>query len=250
MIRDRRAGVTLIEILIAVSLLSLLSVGVLLALRVGLSALDKSNRKLMDNRRVAGAQRVLQQQLAGFMPVMASCSAGPPDPGMPPSYQRLPFFQGEPQSMRFVSTYSLPAAARGLPQILEFQVVPREDGQGVRLIVNEHLYSGPLSAGFFCLGLGLDPVTGVQINRFRPIQASPNSFVLMDKLASCRFSYREALPPPRFERWSEYWAMPFWPSAIRMEITPVEEAGGKLQPMPVTVPIRITRPPGFVYDEF
>jgi len=39
-----RAGVTLIELLVAISLLSLLSVGMLMALRVGLSALDKATR--------------------------------------------------------------------------------------------------------------------------------------------------------------------------------------------------------------
>jgi len=36
-----RAGVTLIEVLIAVSLVSLLSVGILMALRVGMSAMER-----------------------------------------------------------------------------------------------------------------------------------------------------------------------------------------------------------------
>ncbi len=41
------------ELLIAMTLLSTLSVGMLLSLRVGLSAMNKADAKLMSNRRVA-----------------------------------------------------------------------------------------------------------------------------------------------------------------------------------------------------
>ena len=64
------------------------------------------------------------------------------------------FFQGEPQSMRLASTYSLQQGERGLPMILEFQVIPGEDEQGVRLVVNEHWYTGPRGAGIYCIGMG------------------------------------------------------------------------------------------------
>src|SRR6266704_2652889 len=85
------AGMTLLEVVIAVSLLSLLTVGVTTALRLGLSALSKTNTRLMANRRVTGAQQVLQQQLEGFMPVLGLCGATP-DGG--PSGNKMPFFQG------------------------------------------------------------------------------------------------------------------------------------------------------------
>ena len=55
--RRPTAGVTLMELLIAVLLLSMLSVGLLFALRIGLNAYSKTQTRLMDNRRVAGAQR-------------------------------------------------------------------------------------------------------------------------------------------------------------------------------------------------
>ena len=79
--RRSRSGVTLIEVLIAVSLLSLLSLGILMALRVGMNAMAKAQKKLMDNRRAAGAQRILAQQLAGFIPVIAEFSPSPDAPG-------------------------------------------------------------------------------------------------------------------------------------------------------------------------
>jgi hypothetical protein len=114
------AGLTLLEVVIAVSLLSLLMMGVMTSLRLGLSALGRTNTHLMDNRRVAGAQRIIEQQMQGFMPVIALYGAAP---GAQPNV-KMPFFQGEPQSMRFVSSYSLQEASRGYPRILEFQVFP------------------------------------------------------------------------------------------------------------------------------
>ena len=106
--RRRQAGITLLEVVIAISLLSLLTAGMMTALRLGLNALGKTNTRLMSNRRVVGAQQVLQQQLEGFIPVIALYSQSP---DAPPGAKQ-PFFQGEPQTMRFVSTYSLQEAAR------------------------------------------------------------------------------------------------------------------------------------------
>jgi len=131
MIRNRQAGITLIEVVIAVSLLSMLSVGMLATIRMGFNAQHNTNSRLMENRRVAGAQRVLEQQLGGFMPVKALCS-GTLDGASTP----FVFFEGHPQSMRLVSTYSLQEAWRGQPRILELQVIPGDEGRGVRLIVN------------------------------------------------------------------------------------------------------------------
>jgi type II secretory pathway component PulJ len=136
--RNPSAGVTLIELLIAVLLLSLLSVGIVLTLRVALSAMNKSGSKLMANRRVSSVERILDQQIEGIMPVTADCQAQPGVPGV-----TLMFFQGEQQSMRLASSYSLQQGERGVPMILEFQVIPGEDEQGVRLVVNEHWYTGP-----------------------------------------------------------------------------------------------------------
>ena len=131
--RQRQSGVTLLELLIAVTLVSLLSVGILYAMRVGLLALEKTNNRLQANRRVVGVERVIEQQIGGLMPVPVQCMAAPDQPPGP----AFGFFQGEEQTMRFVSSYSLNEASRGYPQALEYAVIPAADGRGVRLIVNE-----------------------------------------------------------------------------------------------------------------
>jgi general secretion pathway protein J len=244
--RQSTAGLTLLEVVIAVSLLSLLMVGVMTSMRLGLSALGKTNTHLMDNRRVAGAQRILEQQLEGFMPVVAVYGAAP---DAPPSV-KMPFFQGEPQSMRFVSSYSLQEAGRGFPRILEFQVIPGKNGEGVRLVVNENLYTGPASAGFFCVGRGPDPLSGVETFRFRPIEVGARSFVLADRLAFCRFTYQETPPPPAPTKWTPSWVLPRWPGAIRIDMAPLDSESNRLRPVSVTALMHVTRYPIFEYGDY
>src|SRR5664279_4290777 len=129
-------GMTLMEVLIAVSLVALLSTGMLFALRAGLGSVQSINRHVQTARKASGAQTILEQQFAGLMPVVAPCRTGAAQEyGMPAAY-----FQGAPGAIRFVTSYSLEEAGRGRPQILELFVIPAQDGAGVRLVVNETPY--------------------------------------------------------------------------------------------------------------
>jgi len=173
------------------------------------------------------------------------CMPGPDAPQQP-----LAFFEGKPQSMRLVSTYSLQEAWRGQPRILEFQVIAGAEGRGVRLIVNELPYTGPLSAGQLCVGMDQDPTTGMSLPQFRPIIAGPQSFVLADKLAWCRFSYLEPGKPPEVEHWRPDWIMPRWPLGIRVDMAPLVDNPARLRPLAVTAPVRINRSPDIPYVDY
>ena len=234
----RDAGVTLIELLIAVLLLSLLSVGIVLTLRISMSAMTKSDSKLMANRRVASVERILDQEIEGIMPVTADCQPRPGVKGPP-----LMFFQGEGQSMRLASTYSLHQGQRGLPMILEYQVVPGENDEGVRLVVNEHWYTGPEGAGVYCIGIGPGSDGGPPGPRFAPISVGADSFVLVDKLAYCRFSFRDPRNPGETPVWVQRWIKPVLPNAIRIEMAPLMPDPGRLQPVTLTIPVHVTRLP-------
>jgi len=221
--RRPTAGVTLMELLIAVVLLSLLSVGLLFALRIGLNAYSKTQTRLMDNRRVAGAQRILEQELEGLVPVVTQCGGD----GAPAA-----FFQGEPDTMRLVSTFSLEGAWRGQPQILEVFVIPGADGRGVRLVVNEIPYLGPRAAGRSCAGP----------HKFFAASAGEKSFVLADKLDFCRFTYLEQPPDVNSPlHWVPRFAGDDWPRAVRIEMAPLEPDPSRVQPITVVAPIHIFR---------
>jgi general secretion pathway protein J len=235
--RSSQSGVTLIEVLIAVTLLSLLSVGMLFAMRVGLSAMSRTNDRVASNRRALGVEKIISQQIAGFMPAAALCLAPPDTPRA-----RVPFFQGDPQSMRFVSTYSLQEASRGYPQILEFQVIPGENGQGLRLIVNEHLYTGPYATGNFCTGVIPDPDIGGRRILWRPVVAGTNSFVLADKLAACRFVYKEERASAQEpDLWRPQWFRDRTPAAVRIDLVPLEPDPARLQVPSFVAPFRVTK---------
>lgn len=242
--RTQQRGVTLMEILVAMMLLSLLAVGVLFAFRIGLSAMDRSNARITANRRVLGVERVITQQIAGLMPVKADCFVSPQGPPV-----QLPFFQGEPQTMRFVSTYSLDEASRGIPRILEFQVIPGENGEGVRLVVNEYWYSGPLSTGSACVGVMNDPIAGAQRMLFRPVQVGPASFVLADKLAQCAFFFKQERELPLTDIWVQSWVRPKFPNAIRIEMTPLSTDPSRLEVPVIVAPVRVTRDPMMNYQD-
>ena len=234
---NSQSGVTLIELLVAVTLLSGLSVGMLFALRIGFNAMAKTNDRVNSNRKVMSVERIMSSQIAGLIPVRAECTASPS--GGPPT--KAPMFQGETQTMRFVSSFSLNEASRGYPQILELQVIPGENGAGVRLIVNEFLYAGSMSTQRMCVGVGTDPVTGAQGPIFRPVEAGPTSFVLADKLARCEFRYRQERPPDQPDVWLPRWAREGLPSAIRIDMVPMRPDPAKLQVPSITVPVRVTR---------
>jgi len=240
------AGVTLMEVMIAVTLLSLLTVGMAIAMRVGLNAYAKTDARLMVNRRVAGAQRVLEQELEGLMPLVLPC-LGAGDAG---GGQKFAMFQGEAQVMRLVSTFSLQQGWRGQPLLLELFVIPGADDRGVRLVVNELPYH-PIAVGRMCTGFGQD-VSDLGLTRFPPPQAGEGSFVLADKLAYCRFSYLQlskadpTLPPV----WLPMVAFQGWPQAVRVEMAPLEADPSSLQPISVTAPIRVHRAPEIPYGDY
>ena len=244
----RRAvrGVTLMEVLIAVTLLSLLTVGMAMAMRVGFNAFSKTDGRLMDNRRVAGAQRILEQEIEGLMPLVLPCLGG----GDNFVGQKFALFQGESQVMRLVSTFSLQQGWRGDPQVLELFVIPGEEGRGVRLVVNELPYH-PLQSGRLCQGFNLDP-SAQGLTRYAQPQANEHSFVLADKLAYCRFTYlqhpvTDLMAPAA---WLPMLMYQGWPRAVRVEMAPLQPDPSRLQPAAMTLPLRVYRAPEIPYGDY
>jgi prepilin-type N-terminal cleavage/methylation domain-containing protein len=235
----REAGVTLIELLVAVTLVALLSTGMAIVLRVALDGSQKSQAHLTTNRRVIGVERVMREEITNLMPVNTACGEG----------KFAPLFEGRPQSLRFVSSYSLTEAARGAPHLVEYQVIPGENNVGVRLVMNEIRWGGQKWLRPLCLGL-VQVQGGLQVPQFTPIQVGGYSFVLADKLAMCRFEYLHEgdmpLPPSWTENWVEQWK---WPLAVRIALRPLESNPSILQPTTLTVPVPANPMPGYNYHE-
>jgi general secretion pathway protein J len=234
--RRSQAGLTLMEILVAITLLSLLSAGLLMALRLGARAWETANTNLMLDRRIASANTIFHNALEGVIPVLAEFVR----PQMASS-TTVVFFQGMPQSMRFVSPWSLEAGPREGLRLVELQVV--EGPRGRRVLMNNLPYLGPRQAGSFITGAEENPQGGEMRLFFAPIQALPTSFILADELEACSFSYylQENIVEPG--RW-----LPLWPrtseipNAVGIQIAARADSA-RLRPVSITVPIRSrTRP--------
>jgi len=218
-------GFSLIELMVAITLVAAISVGMLMAMRTGLITLDKVDSRLQSNRRVMSVEQILSRELSGVMPVVGDCRSS--DGGIRP---RAPIFSGTDQRLLLVSSYSLDEGARGYPRLLALQVIPSDRG-GVRLIVNESLYTGPSSTGPFCLD-----------GAAAPVPPTPSSFVLADRLAFCRISYQEYLPQsPNLQKWQAIWNKADLPSAVHVEMAPLIADPVSLPLVSVTVPIHVTR---------
>ncbi len=247
--RSAQSGVTLIEMMVAVSLLSLLSVGMLIAMRLGFNTMDKVNSHLIVDRRVVNSRGIIENEISGFMFTMADFMPGSP------GFRSVPFIEAEPQSMRFVTTYSLNDGWRGRPQIAVLQVIPGDivagdPRRGVRLIVNELPYTGAVQAGQTITGIETDTASGLPVTEFGPVAPGPQSFVLADRLAFCRFLYLQPLPEAPFQLWRSDWASPLrLPLAIRIEMAPLDTGASGLHVTTVTVPLHVRRTTGSTYAD-
>lgn len=229
---SRRAGMTLVETLVAFTLLGMFSLGLVTALQTGVGAWRDSREAVAFDRRIANANNLLHAELAGLVPVVAQ---PPPNrPGVP----MFPFFHGGPSQMRFVSAYSLQAGVRSGLRLVELSVIDGDEGR--RLILNELPYRGPRSLGGFVLQATPDP-TSFSGRRliFAPVRARADSLIAADRLRFCRFSY---LRYPRLQEDPGEW-VPVWddwrrlPVAVRVEMAPAALEAG-LQPVTVTAQIR------------
>lgn len=232
--QHRERGVTLIELMIAISLVALLSTGMLIAMRTSLLTYEKTSHRLESNRRAMRVEEILASQIGGIMPVQGQCSStqGP--------NVTIPFFGGTEESLRMVSSFSMTEGARGYPRILEYQVVPSQSG-GVRLIVNEHPYFGSSSTAPFC-----------RDRQFLAAEAGPSTFVLADRLSSCRFLYHGVYNELAFVEtpWLPVWNQPTLPSGVRIVVTPLTPDPAGLPFVGVTIPIHVNRDAMATYGDY
>ena len=234
-------GVTLLELLIAVSLVAMLSTAMLFAMRTSVLVYQRTAQRMEENRRVVGIERIVTSQLGGVMAAVRMCTIEDGPPG------RTSFFAGNSGILRLVSSYSIAEGARGYPRIIEYRVLPSSSGQ-FRLVATESAYTGPLSTGPYCTDpLPADPESTALL----PAPPNTATFVLADHLAYCRISYHQPYNINLFNEspWMPLWTRPDLPAAVRLEMRPAELVPGSLPPLDITAPIRVTRDPFTLYQD-
>lgn len=223
---------TLIEVLVAVTLLSILMAALFTALQVGSASWSDVRRRLTEDRAIVNANALLHAAIAGIVPVEARASR---TAGLGTA---IPvFFQGEPEAMRFVTAYSVTDGVRGGLQVVELLVM--RTSNGLRVILNQSPYRGAESLGRLVEGRRPDADFPGGRFVFAPIRPAAGSLIVADQLSECRFSY---LTPPRSvgepSRWLPNWADPAsLPPAITIHLA-AEPNGSKLRPVSIVAAVR------------
>ncbi len=212
--RKSQAGMTLIELLIAVTLFGAISVGMGMVLNIAFTSMNKIDSKVDFNRRILASQRTLDQILQGLIPVVAPCGGFKVG------------FQGTNLGTRFVSSHSLTEGSRGRPQIVELFADQSPNG-GLRLLLNERPYLGKYSLSVAC---------------GQPFRALPTSFILADRLAVCDFTYKRVDFDSGTQAWLVRWAFPEWPYGIQIAMAPNTMKPNQIQPTPVFAPLLVRNP--------
>jgi len=247
--RSSQRGVTLLELMIAITLVAGLSTGMLMAMRTSLLTYEKTAKRLESNRRFVKTQQMLSDQISAVMAVQGLC------PGDAGQNIGIPsFLSGSEDALRLVSSYSIAQGARGYPQIVEYRVIAEAPGS-VRLVATERPYTGPQSTTLYC-GSEPPPVAspyefGAQSAAQPVVSTQGESFVLADHLAYCRFSYHEPFDQNRFIEtpWLPLWDKPLLPAGVRIEMRSLSPQAGGLSVLGVTVPIQVNRDPRLLYGD-
>lgn len=221
---------TLIEVLVAVTLLGLLSVGLVMSFQVGASSWQITRERLTLDRRIATANQILQSSLAGIIPFEGEARESTS------GRRRFLFFQGEPLSMRFISSYSVTEGPRGGLNVFELQIV--DSPRGRRILLNQSPLESPLGLSRFIDGFYQDPAARGLRPRFLPIVPYATSLVIVDELELCEFRYLEkpqGIEPPT--TWVPVWnELRKLPEAVAIDVAPKVD-GVRLRPVSITVPI-------------
>ncbi len=183
--RRFEAGFTLIELLVALTLLGLISVVLFGGLRFGTRAWEVSNLRAGQLAQVQAVQGLLRRRIAQALP------PGPEDAraetrGAVFSGQARAVFSGQAEVLSFLAV--VPSRA-GVGGIYAFDLAAIEDGEGVRLELTWRLYRADEEGG-----RDETPEAGLGGRR-----------VLIDGLASARFSYFGAPVPGRAADWRDSW---------------------------------------------
>jgi len=218
-------GFTLLELLVSMTVVSLLATTVLFSWRIAAGAWGRASQLVENQRRVAAAHQVLEGQIAEMVSYAPWRRQGIADV----------FFQGEGQTARFLSHYSLTHRARSGLYRIEYQIA--EAGDGTRqLLMNEVPAPNPEESGLLLVGTEQNP-QGL-LRHFAPFERKPETRVLLDELSEAHFEYYRPAGPWGPGSWLAEWfgRGNELPRAMAIRLTP-KAGNGSLPPVSIVAAI-------------
>lgn len=198
--RGQMRGFTLMELLVATTLLALLSLTVLLGMRIGFRAWEKAERRLAEEAEEAAVEEYLGRALASTVAYKAMPAEEKPPREFVP-------FQGTSQGARWLSTYSTGWQERSGLVLVECFVAG--EGNHGRLVVEQFPVRGDanLARGMLA-GVEVDPESGRTRVVYQPFDVdsgAPESSArtLVADVPRARFEFLKVTP--RESSWQDTW---------------------------------------------
>ena len=215
-------GVTLIELLVAITLLGLVSLALLFSLRIGSSAWQRANARMAADRRVVAAAELLSNQLADAQPRRVFW-------GLPERPVSFVYFEGAQDRLRFLTGYSLAARARGGLWLAEYSIersTPGGEAGTCSLLYNEWPFRVDSDVASTVREAGYDTVSGRLAVEFSPSARDPQPRELYRNLEKCSFEYLIE-PPQKDAYWGPRWETnsQFLPRAVALRFQGRESGG-------------------------
>ncbi|MBI3933524.1 MAG: prepilin-type N-terminal cleavage/methylation domain-containing protein [Acidobacteria bacterium] len=219
------SGFTLLELLVSMTVVSLLATTILFGWRIAAGAWGRANQMVEEQRRMAAIHQVLEMQIAEMTPVTPWLRLG----------NTSVFFQGEPQMARFLSRYSLLNRSRSGLYRIEYQIAPSSDGSQ-QLLVNEIPVS--TSNELAALLVGAEQTVEGPVLRFPPFERTPQTRVLLKDLTDAHFEYYRPAGPAGPGGWVPEWVGPRTELPRAMAIRVATQPGeNRLQPRSIVAGI-------------
>jgi prepilin-type N-terminal cleavage/methylation domain-containing protein len=207
-------GFTLIETMVAVTLVALMAVGMWSVFRTGIVSWSRGTQYIDEGQRERILNDMVRKQMASAFPL-----AAPVDPAI--QNVTYPLFKGTEKSMEFVSLNSLRFQDSPGLTLVQYELSQEGEGSGYKLVEREKPYLGQASDS------GED--TGV-------FSLVP----IFDNISNCYFEYKNPAPDEYEEPWVREWDAEQerrLPSAISMTFE-VTDAKGQMQGQQIIVPIQ------------
>ena len=179
-------GFTLLELILAMSIVAIIVALGLGGVRLGISARDVGEQKVETYQRLRIISEQLKQKLQSTYPVFVSQKDGVPGVPVPVTSKRILAFEGNTNSIRFV-TFATPMTASD-PTTLTHEV---------KFYIGEHPETGKTGV----ILMERDVSNGDVFSRIDPRSDSVRYFVLAENAAQMKFRYylMKKLPPPATE---------------------------------------------------
>ena len=179
-------GFTLLELILAMSIVAIIVALGLGGVRLGISARDVGEQKVETYQRLRIISEQLKQKLQSTYPVFVSQKDGVPGVTVPNSSKRILAFEGNTDSIRFV-TFATPMTASD-PTTLTHEV---------KFYIGEH----PETEQTGVILMERDISNGDVFSRVDPRSDSVRYFVLAENAAQLKFRYylMKKLPPQEVE---------------------------------------------------